>query len=264
MATWAHIHGLAERVGAGETAAWPELMAALEPKLQVLARYQKIGRLRSRDEDLRNVVVAVFDKLERRDHEALRRFAAMAGRPSFEAWIRRVLRSVAIDYLRGHAEYRRTPGAGEAGQWVSLATLSSGDTASQLVAGVDSGMARRREVLRALAATVAACKDAAGNAATIAAIAGRLRIDELHVRRVAERGPRMHDVVELLFAGHRHDSIADLLGLSRREVELAVKHAEELLVARWRDGGFDGDPDDRPDQPDRPDRPAPPAPRDRV
>ncbi len=255
MASWAHIHGLAERAGAGDRTAWPELMAALEPKLQVLVRYQKIGRLRSRDEDLRNVVVAVFDKLERRDFEALRRFAAMDGRPSFEAWIRRVLRSVAIDYLRGHAEYRRgDTGSGSNPQWVSLATLSSGDTASLLAAGVSSGLERRREVLAALAATVAACKDVAGHAETIAAVAEKLRLDPLHVRRAAERGPRMQEVVELLFAGHRHDSIADLLGLSRREVELAVKHAEELLVARWRGASSDGDSDDRSDQPDRPDR----------
>jgi DNA-directed RNA polymerase specialized sigma24 family protein len=228
--SWTHIQDLAERVGAGDTAAWPPLMQALEPKLQVLVRYQRLGRLRSREDDLRNVVVAVFEKLRRRDHHVLRAYAAMPGRPSFEAWIRRVVRSVAIDYLRGHDEYRR-PAAGAADgsgeRWVSLHAL----TGSGLAMAPASAEARRREVLDALAATVAAAAEIQ-HGADVAAVATRLGVAPLHVRRAAERGARMQAVVELLFQGHRHGSIADALGLTRREVELALEHVEELLVAR--------------------------------
>jgi DNA-directed RNA polymerase specialized sigma24 family protein len=237
--SWAYIEGLAQRVGAGETTAWAELMAALEPKLQVLVRYQRIGRLRSREDDLRNVVVAVFEKLRRRDHHVLRTYAAMPGRPSFEAWIRRVVRSVAIDYLRGHDEYRRgdDAAAGSGDRWVSLHAL----TGSGLAMAPASAEAKRREVMLALAATVAAA-DEVKRGGDADAVASQLGVAPLHVRRAAERGARMQAVVELLFQGHRHGSIADALGLTRREVEIALEHVEELLVARLNP---DGVPDDR-------------------
>lgn len=236
--SWTHIQDLAERVGAGDAAAWAPLMQALEPRLQVLVRYQRLGRLRSREDDLRNVVVAVFEKLRRRDHHVLRAYAAMPGRPSFEAWIRRVVRSVAIDYLRGHDEYRRAAAADGSGErWVSLHAL----TGSGLAMAPASAEARRREVLDALAATVAAAAEIK-RGADVAAVASRLGVAPLHVRRAADRGERMQAVVELLFQGHRHGSIADALGLTRREVELALEHVEELLVARLNP---DGVPDDR-------------------
>ena len=251
MPSWAHIYALAVRVGAGDRPAWPELMAALEPKLQILVRYQKIGRLRSREDDLRNVVVAVFEKLASRDFAALRRFSEMTGRPSFEAWIRRVMRSVAIDYLRGHAEYRRTgtrsSERGSADRWVSLLTYTTGVGAI----APDSAAQRRREVLAALAETVAVCAGVRAGDAEAETVAAQLGLAPLHVRRIAKRGPRMQDVVSLLFEGYRHGSIADQLGLSRREVELAIKHVEELLVARWGQGqGASDEPAEDPD-PDR-------------
>lgn len=249
MPSWPYIQGLAERVGAGEGDAWAALMQALEPKLQVLVRYQRIGRLRSREDDLRNVVVAVFEKLRRRDFHVLRAYAAMPGRPSFEAWIRRVVKSVAIDYLRGHDEYRRggdgsADAAGSGGRWVSLHAL----TGSGLADAPASAEARRREVLVALAETVAAAAAVQDAGADAGAIASRLGIAPVHVRRAAERGERMQAVVELLFQGHRHGEIADALGLTRREVEIAIKHVEELLVARLNpdgapDDGHEPDPD---------------------
>jgi DNA-directed RNA polymerase specialized sigma24 family protein len=239
--SWAYIQGLAERVGAGETDAWAALMAALEPRLQVLVRYQRIGRLRSREDDLRNVVVAVFEKLRRRDHAVLRAYASMPGRPGFEAWIRRVVKSVAIDYLRGHEEYKREgSAAGSGDRWVSLHAL----TGSGVAMAPASAEARRREVLLALAATVAAAAEIKDAGADAAAVASRLGVAPVHVRRAAERGERMQAVVELLFQGHRHGSIADALGLSRREVEIAIKHVEELLVARLNPDGVHPDDDD--------------------
>jgi DNA-directed RNA polymerase specialized sigma24 family protein len=174
-------------------------------------------------------VVAVFEKLSSRDFRTLSRYAGMAARPSFEGWIRRVVRSCAIDYLRRHPEYRRTE-TGEAtnDRWVSLATLTS-------AAGVpaDSAAAKRREVLDALAKTVAAV--AAADTEGAADLARQWRIAPVHTQRVAERGDRMVEVVELLFQGHRHGAIADQLGLSRREVELAIQHVEQLLTARWKE-----------------------------
>ena len=113
MSHWKTIEDLAKRViGEDGAASWPALMAALQPKLQVLVRYQKIGRLRRREDDLRNIVVKVFEKLSARDFAALRSYFAMAQPPSFTGWLRRVVRTSAIDYMRQHPEYRRAAAAG--------------------------------------------------------------------------------------------------------------------------------------------------------
>lgn len=253
--TWPAAAQLVERICAGDTSAWPALLELIEPRLRVWVRYQKIGRLRRREDDLHNIVVEVLDKLSRDDFRVLRGYAAMSGQPSFQGWLRRVLRSCAIDYLRRHPEYRRSgrppvsgdgasgdgspgdgsPGDGSGvseGRWFTLQTLTTGIAQNPM----DSVVDKRRQVRAALAQHIAEARALQSkNPDAIAILAERWRVDTRHVKRLLERGERMQQVIELLFTGYRHNDIADQLGLSRREVELALKYVEEFLSARWRD-----------------------------
>ncbi len=233
--SWRRIEELVREVASGEESSWPALMVALEPKLTVLVRYQKIGRLRRREDDLRNIVVRVFEKLSADEYRALRRFCEMDGAPSFQSWLRRVVKSSAIDYMRQHAEYRRRsePVSGDESdvRWISLATLSTGIGQ----AGADS-MADKRRVVYAEVARAADEAEAVGRelgTEAAAELARRWQVKKLHGRRFIDRGQRMRQVLELLFQGHRYGSIADQLGISRREVELSLRCIEEFLGARW-------------------------------
>ena len=64
---WAALESLARQCAEreGEDTAWPGLMLGLEPKLRALVRYERIGRLRDREDDRRNIVVDLLEKLSR-------------------------------------------------------------------------------------------------------------------------------------------------------------------------------------------------------
>lgn len=228
---WAALESLARRCAdrEREDEAWPALMLGLEPKLRALVRYERIGRLREREDDLRNIVVDVFEKLSRERFRVLTGYFAYPRRPGFRGWVRAVLRTTAIDYLRRHAEYSRDPEAES--RWVKLATLTSGiegDTAGSL-------NARRRQVLCDLAeAAVAAREAVAGDDDAIGELARTWKVAPLHVRRLVAKGQLYHPAFELALAGHTQAEIASRLGVTRREIELVIQYAEEFLHLRYR------------------------------
>jgi DNA-directed RNA polymerase specialized sigma24 family protein len=218
---------------ARDPAAWPALLAALEPELIAIARRQPIGRLRDRDDTPREIVSRVFARLHARDHAAIHKLCAIDPPPELRAWLRVLVRRSAIDYMRAHSEYERaTPTRPD--RWISLATLTSAAPAR----GPDSLAEQRALVLtevRALVARAEAELRAHGDDA-FGALALEWRLSRLQVRRLAVHGARFVDVLVATLAGHAQTEIAAQLALTRREVELTVRYLEELLRARFAAG----------------------------
>ena len=230
MSDWSRLETSAARAAAGDEDAWSEFMAGLSPKLSHLVRRQRIGRLRAREDDVQNIVVRVFEKLARDERAPLRRYFAMARRPSFPGWLARVVRSSAIDYMRLHPEYRRPrgPGANEVPsdeRWVSLETLTTGVG----VQGPDSLADKRRQVVRDIRAAHEQAK-----AGDLEQLARAWKVQVLHMRRLANKGHLYEPVMELLFRGHSQREIASELDISRREVELIQEYVRDFLQARYR------------------------------
>jgi len=210
-----------------DPAAWPKLMAALEPELVAMAKQQRIGRLRDREDSPREIVAAVFARFHANDHAVIHRLCAQQPRPELRAWLRVVVRRAAIDFMRANPEFERA-----SNRWISLATLTSSAPGE---AKPDSLVEKRAEVVRALremvdaakAETVARGDDAIGH------LAIAWGIERLHVRRLVARGAQYLAVIDAVFAGHSHTEVAAQLGLTRREVELTLGYVEELLRARF-------------------------------
>ncbi len=114
---------------ARDESAWQRLWSATEPQLlRIVAQPRFLGRLGQREDDRRNIVVAVMARL-RADH--FKRLAmyleARATNPRlrFMSWLRVVAKRVGIDYLRAHPDYvrRHEPDASRPGVWIDPATL---------------------------------------------------------------------------------------------------------------------------------------------
>jgi DNA-directed RNA polymerase specialized sigma24 family protein len=121
---------------AGDDRAWQRLWASVEPALlRIVAQPRFLGRLGQREEDRRNIVVAVMARLRAdRFHRLQLYLDAKERNPRlrFISWLRVVAKRVGIDYLRGHQDYvrRHDKDASTPGQWVDAGTLPP---ASQLV-----------------------------------------------------------------------------------------------------------------------------------
>jgi len=120
------------QVVGGDEEAWRALWAALEPRLGGLARKPRFsGRLSRSEDDVRNIIVEVMDRLRDDDFRRLRRYLAQrAERPgtTFMPWLIVVAKRIAVDYLRAHADYidkRRDPKTDSPGKWVEQGTLPS-------------------------------------------------------------------------------------------------------------------------------------------
>lgn len=130
------IEGLVVAAAAGDAAAWQALWAAIEPALsRIIAQPRFLGRLGQREDDRRNIVVAVMARLRADDLHRLRLYLdAKATNPRlrFLTWLRVVAKRVGIDYLRAHPDYvrRHDADASRPGAWVDAGTLPP---ASQLV-----------------------------------------------------------------------------------------------------------------------------------
>lgn len=220
---WRAIERVAAGVLNGGDAAWSELMRVLEPELQVLVRYQKIGRLRGRSDEAHDIILAVFEKLKRDDCRALRGYFDREQRPSFAAWMRRVVQSCAIDYMRGHAEYNRAATDSQQ-RWNTLATLTTG-VGAKLRGTLED---KRAQVIRDLREAVRIT-----GADGAEALASRWNVGAVQARRVAKKGDLYEPVLQRVFAGFSYPEIAAELELSRREVELIVQYLVELLTARY-------------------------------
>src|SRR3569832_3034875 len=103
-----------------DPAAWPALMAALEPELLGIARQTPIGRLRDREDSPREIVAAVFKRFHANDHVVIHRLCAQQPRPELRAWLRVVVRRAAIDYMRANPEFERA-----SNRWILLVSLFS-------------------------------------------------------------------------------------------------------------------------------------------
>lgn len=112
-----------------DEAAWQELWAVIEPPLsRVVAQPRFLGRLGQREDDRRNIVVAVMARL-RADRLARLKMYLDAKRANprlrFMSWLRVVAKRVGIDYLRSHPDYLRRDdsNASTPGVWIEPSTL---------------------------------------------------------------------------------------------------------------------------------------------
>lgn len=116
--------------------AWQRLWAVIEPPLsRIIAQPRFLGRLGQREDDRRNIVVAVMARLRADSFARLRLYleARQANpRLRFSSWLRVVAKRVGIDYLRAHPDYvrRHDEDASRPGAWVDTKTLPP---ASQIV-----------------------------------------------------------------------------------------------------------------------------------
>lgn len=153
------VEGLVGAAAAGDEVAWQALWVAVEPALsRIVAQPRFLGRLGQREDDRRNIVVAVMARLRADRFARLARYLdARAANPRlrFISWLRVVAKRVGIDYLRAHPDYVRRHDAERSrpGEWIDPATLPP---ASQIVGErppvTDRGTAQ--ELLRFAAGTI--------------------------------------------------------------------------------------------------------------
>lgn len=108
--------------------AWQKLWATIEPPLlRIVAQPRFLGRLGQREDDRRNIVVAVMARLRADNFARLKMYLeARRANPRlrFLSWLRVVAKRVGIDYLRGHPDYvRRDSDASRPGNWIDPGTL---------------------------------------------------------------------------------------------------------------------------------------------
>lgn len=112
-----------------DDAAWQALWAAIEPPLlRIIAQPRFLGRLGQREDDRRNIVVAVMARLRADAFARLHQYlAARTANPRlrFMSWLRVVAKRVGIDYMRAHPDYvrRHDANASRPGAWIDAGTL---------------------------------------------------------------------------------------------------------------------------------------------
>jgi len=113
----------------GDERAWQELWAAIEPQLlRLVAQPRFLGPLGQREDDRRNIVVAVMARLRADEFHRLKLYLEAKRkneRLRFFGWLRVVAKRVGIDYLRAHPDYvrRDESQASAPGRWVEAGTL---------------------------------------------------------------------------------------------------------------------------------------------
>ena len=209
--------------------AWQPLLVELEPQLSLLARRQPIGRLRENEDSPREIVTRVIARMHAHEFAAIKKLCERDPSPPLGAWLRVLVRRAAIDYMRDSPEFRRGNGEREHA-WISLASLSSGAEAPV----PDSLAEKRKEVLRFLTDAVeratAEHRDHGDNA--VGRLSAEWKIPRTHVRRLIARGTQYLAVLVAVLEGRTYPDVAELLELTRREVELTVRYVEELLHER--------------------------------
>lgn len=202
------LEALVVAVAGADEVAWQRLWRMIEPPLlRIVAQPHFLARLGQREDDRRNIVVAVMARLRSDTFQRLRLYLdARRENPRlrFMSWVRVVAKRVGIDYLRAHPDYvRRTDtNASTPGRWVDAGTLPP---ASQLVGErpPTTNRGTARELLQFAAGVV----------------------PEPQAR-----------ALELWAHGESFGEIADTLGFSSaREAEKAVRAAIERLRRRYRD-----------------------------
>ncbi len=129
MSEEAEIETLVLAAAREDEQAWQGLWAAIEPVLlRIVAQPHFLGRLGQREDDRRNIVVAVMARLRaERFHRLQLYLDARRANPRlrFISWLRVVAKRVGIDYLRGHQDFvrRHDEDASTPGRWVDAGTL---------------------------------------------------------------------------------------------------------------------------------------------
>ncbi|HEY4057225.1 MAG TPA: hypothetical protein VGM39_11485 [Kofleriaceae bacterium] len=216
-------------VAADGEAAWPALVVALFPPVLKLATYQPIGRLRNDKDAAHEIATRVLERLHARELAAVKKLCVATPTPRLDAWLRVLVRNSSIDVLRASPEFERANDRREA-RWLSIATLASTPGAPP-----DSLAEKRREVISFVMAAVSRVQSVARDRElddALALLSVEWDISRIHVRRLAQRGTRFVAVLESVLAGHTYPEVAEVLGITRREVELSVQYVEELLAAR--------------------------------
>jgi DNA-directed RNA polymerase specialized sigma24 family protein len=125
------IERLVASAAAADDAAWHSLWAAIEtPLSRIIAQPRFLGRLGQREDDRRNIVVAVMARLRADSFGRLRQYLdakTQNPRLRFMSWLRVVAKRVGIDYLRSHPDYvrRHDANASRPGAWVDAEELPS-------------------------------------------------------------------------------------------------------------------------------------------
>lgn len=113
----------------GDEVAWQSLWTSVEPPLlRIVAQPGFLGPLGQREDDRRNIVVAVMARLRADDFKRLHMYLEARRtneRLTFLSWLRVVAKRVGIDYLRAHPDWvRRTePEASTPGRWIDATEL---------------------------------------------------------------------------------------------------------------------------------------------
>jgi DNA-directed RNA polymerase specialized sigma24 family protein len=219
-----HLRAVAEH---GDRA-WPELQTALHGEVLRLARFQPIGRLRSDVDAPHEILRRVLSRLHANDYRAIKKLYVSDQPPQVGAWIRVLVRSAAIDFMREHTEYIRSAPGRDSG-WISLHSLVSSDGTPHNNSLVEKQREVERFVTRMLEQAQAAHADTGDDAVSALAIAWK--VEPLHARRLLKKGAHYLPVLRLVLAGHSYPHVAQTLGITRREVELLVSYVEEFLHA---------------------------------
>ncbi len=202
------IERLVVQVASADDTAWHALWAAIEaPLSRVIAQPRFLGRLGQREDDRRNIVVAVMARLRADSFGRLRQYLdakAQNPRLRFMSWLRVVAKRVGIDYMRAHPDYvrRHDANASKPGAWVDAGTLPP---ASQ-IAGDRPQMTNR------------------GTAHELLAYAAGVIPDD------------QRRALELWAQSESFEDIADALGLpSARDAERTVRAVLERLRRKFRE-----------------------------
>ncbi len=123
------VETLVVAAAARDEAAWQRLWATIEPPLsRIIAQPRFLGRLGQREDDRRNIVVAVMGRLRADQFHRLQHYLEARRtnpRLRFLSWLRVVAKRVGIDYLRAHPDYvrRHDKDASRPGVWIDPKTL---------------------------------------------------------------------------------------------------------------------------------------------
>ncbi len=193
----------------GDQAAWQRLWTTVEPALlRMIAQPRFLGRLGQREDDRRNIAVAVMARLRADDRHRLHLYLdgkRANPRLRFLSWLRVVAKRVGVDYLRAHPDYvrRHDADASAPGAWVDAGTLPPPSRGAGTRPPVTNRVTAR-ELLRFAADTIP---------------------------------PAQVRALELWTTGESFDTIGQALGLaSATEAERLVRAAIERLRRRYREG----------------------------
>jgi len=226
---WLQIAEQLKRVANAQDDAWDTLLVALTPVLESLVRRQPIGRLRDDEDAQRDILTRVIGKLHSRDHRVIKKFVAHEDPPPLKAWIRVLVRSAAIDEMRGRPEFQRASKERLPG-WFSLSTLVTAHGSK----GENTLEGKQREVENLMSAAIVSARKAVADVGVEAEVqlASDWNVGVVHTRRLIKRIDHYPVVLAMVLAGHTYAEIAEASELTRREVELIVGYIEEFFHAR--------------------------------